>query len=146
MYSARFLPLFYLYQFVPPLHIGLSSPGSLPVVSSCWGRTHYTLRGGGEEGRDRKLSTKYASQIPHHFNKAISEGNDSCNSNDKEKGNYFKSDIESCDKYISDNENNESDISDCSEKNVSDSIICNKLIVTVTIGIVTEVWISTAIQ
>ena len=46
----------------------------------------------------------------------------------------------------SDNENNESDISDCSDKNVSDSIICNKLIVTVTIGIVTEVWISTAIQ
>ena len=47
---------------------------------------------------------------------------------------------------MSDNENNESDISDCSDKNVSDSIICNKLIVTVTIGIVTEVWISTARQ
>ena len=42
-------------------------------------------------------------KIPHDFNKAISEENDSRNSNDKEKGNYFKSDIKSCDKYISDN-------------------------------------------
>ena len=49
-------------------------------------------------------------KILHDFNKAISEGNDSCNSNDKEKGNYFKSDIENCDEYISDNEITESDI------------------------------------
>ena len=27
--------------------MGLSSPGSLPVVSCCWGRTHYTLSEGG---------------------------------------------------------------------------------------------------
>ena len=84
------------------------------------------------------------------MSKAISEGNDSCNSNDKEEGNYFKSEIKSCDKNTSDNEINESDSSDGSDKDGSDSIICNKLIViltvTVTIGIVTEVWISTAIQ
>ena len=51
---ARFLSFFCLYQLVPPLHVGLSSPGSLPVVNSSWGRTHYTLRDGGKALRDRR--------------------------------------------------------------------------------------------
>ena len=57
--SARFLSLFCLYQLVPPLHVRLSSPGSLPVVSSCWGRTHYTLRGGRMALQDRKFKKMY---------------------------------------------------------------------------------------
>ena len=40
--------------------------------------------------QDRKLR-KCISQIPLHFNKAIGEGNDSSNSNEKEKANYLKS-------------------------------------------------------
>ena len=59
VYSARFLSLFCLYQLVPPLHVRLSSPGSLPVVSSCWGRTHYTLRGGRMALQDRKFKKMY---------------------------------------------------------------------------------------
>ena len=92
----------YTWDLALPDHCQSSAPA---------GGEHTTHCGeGGEEGQDRKLGTKYTSQIPHHFNKAISEGNISCNSNDKEKGNYFKSDIESCDEYISDNEITESDI------------------------------------
>ena len=36
------------------MHVGLSSPGPVPVISSCWGRTHYTLRGGGRGETGRK--------------------------------------------------------------------------------------------
>ena len=64
VYSARFLSLFCLYQLVPPLHVGLSSPGSLPVVSSCWGRTHYTLRGGGIALQDRKKKMYLTNSAP----------------------------------------------------------------------------------
>ena len=39
--------------------------------------------------QNRKLK-KCISQIPLHFNKAIGEGNDSSNSNDKEKTFFFK--------------------------------------------------------
>ena len=93
VYSARFLSLFCLYQLVPLLHVGLSSPGSLPVVSSCWGRTHYTLRGRGKELQMARQKEKKCISFPHHFNKVIGEGNDRLNSNDIEKANYFKSDI-----------------------------------------------------
>ena len=40
--------------------------------------------------QNRKLK-KCFSQIPLHFNKAIGEGNNSSNSNEKEKANYLKS-------------------------------------------------------
>ena len=62
--------------------------------------------------------------LPHHFNKAIVEGNDSSNSNEIEKANYFKSDIKSCDKYNTNNESNESDSSDGSDKYGSFSDSC----------------------
>ena len=62
----------------------------------------------------------------------------------------LKSDIKSCDKYKSDNESNESDSSDGSDKDGSYSDSYNKYIVLmtvkVTMGLVTEVLISTAIQ
>ena len=75
--------------------------------------------------QDRKLR-KCISQIPLHFNKAIGEGNDSSNSNEKEKANYLKKYIKSCDKYKSDNESHEWNSSDGSDKDGSDSDSCNK--------------------
>ena len=62
VYSARFLSLFCLYQLVPLLHVGLSSPESLPVVISCWGRTHYTLRGG---GKALQMATRREKKVFH---------------------------------------------------------------------------------
>ena len=52
--------------------------------------------------------------------------NNSSNSDDIEKANYFKSDIKSCEQFKTDNESNESDSSDGSDKDGSYSDSCNK--------------------
>ena len=55
--SAWFLSLFWLYQLVPPLNVGLSSPGSLPVVSSCWENTLHS-EGWGKESKMARQKEK----------------------------------------------------------------------------------------